>query len=199
MFGSRKHQTKLSDRDVAAIRALYAENAEQKMLALLRSESDKNCPYALGRFGLHLMANGREQEAIHLLEKASANGIGQASQSLGVYYLRKLNLVKAREFFADAADHDVINAGVYKDILSGKFKLTDKQTMDGIRKSAAYGSTQSLVVMGMLYTFGDGESIKRDAKKAKEYLQTAANQGSSFARALLVLNDASSFFGRFRL
>jgi TPR repeat protein len=195
MFGSRKHQTNLSERDIAAIRSLYEDNADQKILAVLRSECDKNNPYALARFGLHLMANGREQEAVQLLQKASKDGIGLASQALGVHYMRKLNLIKAREYFAHAVDHDVVNAGMYKDILSGKFSVTDDKTIDAIRKSAEYGSTQSLVAMGMLYTFGNGESIKRDHHKAKEYLQMAADQGSNFARVLLTVNDAGSFVG----
>ncbi len=198
MFTTSVHVHKLSDRDKAAINALYDSNAEDRILKILKVEADRNSPFALGRLGTHFFANKKEKEAIDLLEKASELGDGAAQFSLGLISWRKFNFKKAAALFDKAGEAGIPQAKVYRALLPGIGRPLDKESVALIQTSAAHGDVSCLVVLGTLYTFGD-DNIKRDTARGAALLKQASEQGSSFAKLLIPLNafiaNSEHFFG----
>lgn len=191
MFTLSLHHPSLSDGDVQAIRALYADDAEARISELLGRETERENPYALSRTGQFLLALELKKQAMAKLERASELNNEQAHFMLGMQYWRSLNFSKARTMLEKAHAGGISEAKMYRNWLIGLKSESDKEKIEALKTAAAHGNTPSLVALGLYYTFGDPE-LPRDIDKGAAMLRQAVEQGHPLASIALAINSMAA-------
>ncbi len=125
MYPEMNRLAALSARDIQAINCLYKDNAEYKVLEILKKEVREENPYALCCLGVNRILNSRYDSGIDLLTKASDLDDSEAQLYLGLCYST--------------------GSGVEKN---------QRTAIELLDKSVAQGNTQAHTALGLIYAIG---------------------------------------------
>ncbi len=179
------HQRKLSMRDVYAIKMLYDENANAKIMEIIEAAVRRENKYALRRLGTHYIFNSRYREGAELLSKASELGDAEAQMYLGICYGTgrgvKKDQHKAIELVEKAVAQGHIRAHT---VLGACYSLGYGVKQDFVKAAelfeyaASYGDTEAAKQLAILRSFGcDGGAGDQD--KVEQALKVAESAGDS--------------------
>lgn len=108
-----------------------------------------------------------------------------------------LRLVQTENFFdilknkTDAGDPDAMYAWAGLVALGLDYRITSEQAFELLKKAVALGHLQSMVETGLCYYNGD--LVKQDKDKAREYWKEASEKGSIEAKVRLAFSRISDY------